>query len=190
MTSTVWVTSDTHFAHPNILSYGRERFASIDEHDAALVKAWNDRVKRGDRVWFLGDFAWSMKNRDRRDLFMSLAGDKTLIVGNHDSRDTRKLAWDAVIHYAELPAADPSQRGVGMVLMHYPLEDWRSKNRGAVHLHGHVHGRGRRQHNRFDIGVDSHPDFAPFSLAEAVAHARAEVTDSRVRLEHHDGLRA
>ena len=78
-----WWTSDTHFGHESILGFGRERWATIDEHDRDLVDNWNDVVGAGDEVWHLGDVAWSF---DRLvEVLPTLKGRITLVAGNHDS---------------------------------------------------------------------------------------------------------
>lgn len=56
MTKT-WFISDTHFGHVNILKYDERPFADIEEMNEELIKRWNKKVKNGDTVWFLGDFA-------------------------------------------------------------------------------------------------------------------------------------
>ena len=78
-----WWTSDTHFGHESILGFGRERWATIDEHDRDLVDNWNDVVGADDEVWHLGDVAWSF---DRLvEVLPTLKGRITLVAGNHDS---------------------------------------------------------------------------------------------------------
>ena len=50
-------TSDTHFNDSRILRIDRRPFASLNEHDEALIAFWNETVGRDDEVWHLGDFA-------------------------------------------------------------------------------------------------------------------------------------
>ena len=54
-------TSDSHFGHASVLAPRMDRprpFATIEEHDEALVAAWNAVVRPDDIVWHLGDFAY------------------------------------------------------------------------------------------------------------------------------------
>jgi calcineurin-like phosphoesterase family protein len=45
---------------------------------------------------------------------------------------------------------------VFLVLDHYPMAGWNRAFHGAVHLHGHVHGRfDNSDLRRFDVGIDS-----------------------------------
>lgn len=90
---TVWFTADTHFGHTAMLLPGprwpARPWATVQEHDTALVAAWNARVRPGDRVYHLGDFA--MGDRARLpELLAQLHGDLVLVAGNHDfQRDDR-----------------------------------------------------------------------------------------------------
>ena len=51
----VFFTSDTHFNDPRVLRIDRSPFASLAEHDAALIARWNERVTDADEIWHLGD---------------------------------------------------------------------------------------------------------------------------------------
>ena len=52
----IFVTADHHFGHANIIEYTNRPFASVEEMDAALIAAWNERVTDYDLVYHLGDF--------------------------------------------------------------------------------------------------------------------------------------
>lgn len=84
---TTWFTSDWHLGHRNVVTLGEGRpFASIEEHDEALIARHNALVSPDDLVWVLGDVAMG-------DITASLAkcarmnGRKILICGNHDRTD-------------------------------------------------------------------------------------------------------
>ena len=49
-----------------------------------LIKNWNNTVKKEDRIFVLGDFCLSGKNKII-EIGKQLNGRKTLILGNHDS---------------------------------------------------------------------------------------------------------
>ena len=64
MARDIWVMSDTHFRHKNILTFrdsstGKlvrgDDFASVDEMDEHMIERWNSVVKQGDLVYHLGD---------------------------------------------------------------------------------------------------------------------------------------
>ena len=53
----IFLVSDTHFNHENILKYCNRPFNTIEEMNVALIGNWNSVVKDDDIVYFLGDFA-------------------------------------------------------------------------------------------------------------------------------------
>lgn len=80
-------TSDTHFGHRNLLSAKMHRprpFSSIEEHDEALIRAWNAVVRPDDIVWHLGDFAYRCDLSYAAGIRARLNGRIRLIRGNHD----------------------------------------------------------------------------------------------------------
>ena len=126
-------TSDTHFGHGNIITYGKRPFRDVEAMDAFLVRQWNAIVSKGDTVWHLGDF--SMKNAETVDALLGrLNGRKHLVVGNHDRiKDVRH--WETIQESAEIQVD-----GQALYLCHYPLREWPGMWRGTIHLYGHVHG--------------------------------------------------
>ena len=79
--SKVFVTSDWHLGHKNILKY-RPEFTSIKEHNDTIINNYLDIVTKRDVVYFLGDIAFS---KEGLELVKELPGDKRLILGNHDT---------------------------------------------------------------------------------------------------------
>jgi len=56
--SDVFFSADTHFNHAKCCELFRAgRFSSLDEMNETMIERWNGRVKRGDRVYHLGDVA-------------------------------------------------------------------------------------------------------------------------------------
>lgn len=50
-------TSDLHLGHNNILP-SRQQFQDINEHDDTLIFKWNNKVKKNDDVYILGDLSF------------------------------------------------------------------------------------------------------------------------------------
>ncbi|WP_279356723.1 metallophosphoesterase [Methylobacterium indicum] len=159
--STTWFTSDCHFGHRGILQMEARPFASIEEHDDALIQAWNSRVRPQHDVFFLGDFAMNSSADRCREVFARLNGRKHLIIGNHDKERHLSLGWAS--EPADLRTIHVDQ--VRLVLCHYALRTWNGSWRGALHLYGHSHGKLPGTSRSLDVGVDAW-DYRPVSLAE------------------------
>ena len=82
----IWITSDTHFNHYNIIEYCNRPFSNVDEMNKELIKRWNSVVKKNDKVWHLGDFFLGKKD-DAADIISHLNGNIYLIKGNHDIKN-------------------------------------------------------------------------------------------------------
>jgi calcineurin-like phosphoesterase family protein len=157
---TIHFTADTHFGHAGALSLYKRPFQSVAAMDIAMRARWNEAIGPDDDVWHLGDFALRMTPAATDDLLASLNGRKHLITGNNDPPAVVALpAWASTQSYAELVVDD-----VRLVLCHYAFRTWNGMGRGALNLHGHSHGRLKRQPRQFDVGVDVW-DFRPVTLA-------------------------
>jgi calcineurin-like phosphoesterase family protein len=103
-------------------------FEDPAEMDEFMVKAWNERVGKNDKVYHLGDV---VINRKSLGIMRRLNGDKVLIRGNHDIfRDDEYRQ-----HFRELRAYHVLN---GMILSHIPLHE-ASLGRFGVNIHGHLH---------------------------------------------------
>lgn len=92
-----WFIADTHFNHRNIIKYDERPFNHLNQMERVLVEKWNAKVKEGDTVYHLGDFALG-DCRSKTHLLTRLKGKKILIRGNHDGTATHceKIGWDFV----------------------------------------------------------------------------------------------
>lgn len=84
----IFVTSDEHFYHQNILNYTRKEFSSLEDMHNHIINRFNSKITSDDIVIFLGDF--SFKTPEIRNLLARLNGHKYMILGNHDSPDLVK----------------------------------------------------------------------------------------------------
>jgi calcineurin-like phosphoesterase family protein len=154
MSRDIWVTSDTHFRHSNILKFidsttgdlvRGHLFADVDEMDEHMIERWNSVVKAGDIVYHLGDVVmgdkeWFKKNWPR------LNGSKRLIVGNHD--DIPFLSSGGFFKKVGMWRMFPE---FGLMFSHVPLHESgllrhvdRSKSypdgcETLLNIHGHIH---------------------------------------------------
>jgi calcineurin-like phosphoesterase family protein len=93
MARDIWVSSDFHFNHDNILKFtdsttGKlirgEKFSSTREMDQYMLEQHNSLVKPGDIFYTLGDVMFGDPDYFQK-LWPKLHGSKRLIVGNHDN---------------------------------------------------------------------------------------------------------
>lgn len=125
----VFITSDTHFGHANIIKYANRPFESVEEMNEALVENWNSVVKQGDKVYHLGDVTMNSKSLD---IMSRLNGRKVLIKGNHD---IQKLKFYTP-HFYDIRG---SHELGSFILTHIPVnkEQWERYPDGNIH--GHLH---------------------------------------------------
>lgn len=167
--SKIYVTSDTHFFHENIIKYSNRPWTNIDSMTNGLIENWNAVVKKGDIVYHLGDFAMGGSKRadDLVKVLNKLNGTIRLVKGNHDTYIlsepcSKRFEW--IKDYYEFSYKYEDTKKL-FVLMHFPLFAWHNANKkgndgtnSVIHLHGHSHGNIDRLNantTRMDVGVDS-----------------------------------
>lgn len=126
----VYVTSDLHFGHKNIIEYADRPFSSVTEMDDVMIKNWNNTIKKRHKVFVLGDFSFYSKDVTKQ-IVSKLNGYKVLIMGNHDR--ARSVNWWQQVGFNEViqfPIIIDSR----YVLSHEPLEII-----NLINIHGHVH---------------------------------------------------
>jgi calcineurin-like phosphoesterase family protein len=156
---TIWFTSDHHFGHERIIELAKRPFASVEGMDEHMIARWNDRVKPGDTVYHVGDFAFT----DHDPYLRRLNGQKFLVPGNHDHSNRVKKAagWVKAEKIMDVTLPD----GTMVILCHYAMRVWSRSHYGAIHLYGHSHGNLPGDSQSCDVGVDCW-GFAPVSIDE------------------------
>lgn len=172
-------SSDHHFGHQAALGDRlglRRPFATIEEHDEALVARWNAAVRPQDTVWHLGDFCHRCPEDRARAIFARLNGRRRyLVCGNHD-RISMRLPWDGIFDVARaiVPLADGTTQGCW--LSHWAYRVWPRQHQGDIHLYGHSHGRLPGTAASTDVGVDCF-DFRPVTLDQIRARLAENATE-------------
>lgn len=152
----IFITSDTHFCHKNIIKYTGRPFKTIEEMNEVLIKNWNNKVKKDDLVIHLGDFGLG-KEPDIRNIRNKLNGTIILIKGNHDYKITKKLNF--LIIEGNLKIGN-------IVFSHHPLLDI---PKGFFNIHGHIHEKESLR--GVNISVEK-TNYEPISLEELVARLK------------------
>ena len=159
----IYLSSDHHFYHGNIIKYCNRPFQSIDEMNSVMIENWNKVVKTGDSVYYLGDFAFAPYEKIL-PIFKSLNGNKMLAaVGNHDSGAIKRLPWiTTVTKNLNFPYKDEWH-----YFSHYPTdvinEADTKKFKHKYYFHGHCHNNGGIHRNKIDVGVDGW-NYSPVSI--------------------------
>lgn len=78
--SNVFFIGDLHFGHTHIPKF-RKQFPTEGQHTAYIMSKWIDTVGHRDKVFVMGDAAFTKQGLD---LIGTLPGRKVLIKGNHD----------------------------------------------------------------------------------------------------------
>jgi len=176
----IWVISDTHFHHANILRFKDaegnlirgSRFSSVAEMDECMLENWNRVVKPGDKVYHLGDVQMG-KHEQFRKFWPRLNGKKNLIVGNHD--DIKYLAQNGFFAKIYMWRMFPE---FGLLLSHvpihetsarrYPPKDYPESVKEVVQLlnvHGHIHQNASPTPHHRCVCVE-HIDYTPINIEE------------------------
>ena len=69
----LYVTSDTHFNHKNIIEYCDRPFKDIYEMNETIINNWNQVVKEEDIIYHLGDYGFG-KKENLQEIFEELNG--------------------------------------------------------------------------------------------------------------------
>lgn len=165
----IYLTSDPHFGHANIIRYVDRPFANVEEMDKTLIENFNKTVAPEDTLYILGDFSmygsYSKCMSYREQLNCKHIH---LILGNHDKRFLhagKPSPFESERDYLEL-----THKCTKICMSHYPFLSWHGREQGSIMCHGHIHSKKRSNEinqwqrlRRFDVGVDAN-DYAPVSL--------------------------
>ena len=165
----IFLTSDTHFGHENIIKYIDRPFQTIEEMDKTLINNINNTVGKDDELYILGDFCMNGGYSKRSWYRDAIRCKKVhLILGNHDTRliaHFKPSPFESEQDYCELKYKD-----VKFCLSHYPFLSWNGRDFNSIMCHGHIHSDARlnkinqwQQLRRFDVGVDAN-NYTPVSL--------------------------
>jgi len=171
MSKDIWVTSDTHFFHENIIQYCGRPFANAELMNEALVDRWNSVVKPGDKVYHLGDVGMGAGcYQELGGLLTRLHGSKRLIVGNHD--DIPFLAKGGWFKKVALWRVFTEWN---LLMTHVPVHEASIHERivvaGGVNVHGHIHTNDSPKGPYFNACVEKH-DYTPIHIEDILAKVK------------------
>lgn len=171
----IWVSSDFHFNHTNILKFGDssgklfrgDRFSFVEDMNEHMIEQHNKHVKKGDIFYTLGDVVMGDKEWFKTN-WPRLNGSKRLIVGNHD--DIPFLASGGFFKKVQMWRMFPE---FGLMFSHVPLHK-SSLRRGApddpdapvlLNVHGHIHQNPSPEGPYRNVSVEA-TDYTPVNIEE------------------------
>lgn len=169
---TVWIASDLHLNHLNILKYCPHRWVDNDgfspptwgdvaKMNEKIISNWNSLVQPEDEVYILGDVCMGQIDKAPANIRL-LNGKKYLVKGNHDKTLHKMIQNDPSLSDLFVWIRDvhemyygTGKNKIGLFMSHYPHASWNGMNKGAIHLHGHLHGSPSSVTGRIkDVGID------------------------------------
>lgn len=173
----IWLISDTHFNHANILNFrGVEGdtirdFQSLEEMNETMIDRWNEVVKPQDKVYHLGDVLFGDRQKDGPGVLSRLKGHKRLVVGNHDvihgnpMQNVLHKYFDKITMWRMMPEH-------GILMTHVPVHPstlgegrFEGVKGKMVNVHGHIHENKSPEGPYFCVCVE-HIDYRPMHLDE------------------------
>lgn len=171
MSKNIWVISDTHLSHANILKFVDSegnltrgaRFSNTREMDEFMLERWNSVVKPGDKVYHLGDVMFGDRDYFAR-LWPKFHGSKRLTPGNHE--DIKYMSSGGFFSKIQLWRVFSE---FGLILSHFPLHESQlydhRNDRPLKSVHGHVHTNSLVSDNHINVSVEV-IDYTPVNIEE------------------------
>lgn len=173
----IFVLSDTHFGHDNILNFKREdgsplrAFESAVQMDQHMIERWNSVVRPQDHVYHLGDVA--MRRADISTV-ARCNGHKRLVRGNHDVYRTK----DYLPYFDEIYGSRVLD---DMIFTHIPIHPL-SLGRFKANVHGHIHANKSPEGAYYNVSVEA-IDYTPIPLEELKTLVKRSLSDQVVSVE-------
>lgn len=164
----MYLISDTHFNHSNIIRYCNRPFSGVAEMNRVMIERWNSVVQNTDKIIFVGDFC--MGNPAK--WAPQLKGLKICVRGNHDPSPQKLMdsGFDFVVESMTI-----KYNGKLFLIRHYPIEPESARlqileeiGADAV-IHGHQHNHtplisGQKQ---FNVSCEN-LDYTPIHFSEII----------------------
>jgi len=171
----VWVWSDPHFSHKNIIEFSNRPYIGTSDMNKHLIENFNDCVGPDDISIWVGDVGFKGTSFIN-ELLDQCNGYKILVIGNHDfnGKKLRNLKFDETHLLYTFSNSD-----VDLVFTHYPMRNialpW-------VNIHGHLHAypnphTGNILH--YNVCCELH-NYRPVELSELIKIAKMRLIASEI----------
>ena len=159
----IYVISDTHFFHTNIIKYCFRPYSTIELQDSALISNWNSTVGKEDLVIHLGDIAFSKNAPALIEIIKKLNGRKVLVQGNHDKRSRHWYLSNGFDFICDSFVWD------NIIFTHRPISR-ENIDRWRLNIHGHIHEKLEKDKRFVNISVEQ-IKYTPIKLLKVIDNA-------------------
>lgn len=169
--SNIFLSSDAHFGHSNILNFKQSdgvtplrTFDDVNHMNEHMIAQHNKVVRPQDRWYCLGDFCFH-----KRDLAVlsRMNGRKVLIKGNHDKLELK----DYLPYFDDIRGCHQFD---GFIMAHIPIHP-DSLGRWGHMIHGHTHANRVKRvveglevddPRYYSVCMEQLDDYTPISLEQ------------------------
>ena len=153
----IFVISDTHFNHSNIIKYCDRPYSGSNEMDQDMIEKWNSVVHPYDHVWHLGDVYMKASKGYIDNILGRLNGKKRLILGNHDNGKDMILRE----HFEKIVLWRVFDK---YCLTHIPLPVENIPG-DRINVHGHIHQNPAPTERHINVSVEQ-IGYTPINIDE------------------------
>lgn len=160
----IFIISDTHFGHDNILRFRDSasnelirNFSDVHDMNEHMVERWNKTVNDDDIVYHLGDVYFGKGH----EMLPRLKGRKRLILGNHDNGKCQQLQkhFQKITLWRMFPEYN-------CLLTHVPVHE-STLFKVQYNLHGHIHQHPSPTERHINCSVEVQ-DYMPRLITDLV----------------------
>jgi calcineurin-like phosphoesterase family protein len=171
----IWVLSDPHLSHAQILTFRgvdgaliRPGFTNVAEMNAHILERWNARVKTGDIGYWLGDMVMADLPGFAK-LWPKFNGSKRLVLGNHDDP-----VFMASGGFFKKISTERKFGEYGLIFSHRPLHESGLELNGQtlLNVHGHIHEKTSPPGPFRNVSVEA-MDYDPIEIEQLIAEREA-----------------
>lgn len=159
----VYLWSDHHFYHYNIIKYANRPFYNMEEMISKMISNYNQLITNDDLVIFGGDISFASDEMTSA-IINSLNGRKVLIYGNHDINKgkLRNLSSFTEGSYCASIVYPINGKDYNIIISHYPITTPLPPDTINIHGHTHQHLMGK---GRLNMCVE-HTNYSPKLLSD------------------------
>lgn len=167
----IWLTSDTHFRHFNVISYSNRPFKTAEEMDEKILANFNEKIMPDDELYFLGDFVMGKEKLKGVYEYREKINCKNIYFcrGNHDEwsyKHKEQVLKDGLFKCVE-DVIQIKYTSIPIFCSHYAHLVWPKLRHNCSTYHAFAHSHGGLKSDptalREDVGVDTN-NFYPYSL--------------------------